>query len=313
VKIKDLTPQSRQDEITSIVALIRSATIPIDQIGSVVDYVGSAVEVVQATEGDRLSLLGLPPLIGAVTDDAVERAHEEVSDWLLQTRSIWTVLDAAYPHNLHSVFNKPPMLFTQGLWVEDRDAHSVAVVGTRTPTDAGLRRATQLSRDLALAGFTVISGLARGIDSAAHRAALEHGGRTVAVMGTGIDRIYPNENADLAREILDAGGALLSQFFPRQPPTTWTFPKRNVVMSGLSLATVVVEASVTSGARMQARVALQHGRTVFLLKSLVDEHEWARKYVEEGVYGTTALTISSSTELIDRLELRAPEPELVTA
>jgi DNA processing protein len=84
-------------------------------------------------------------------------------------------------------------------------------------------------------------------------------------------------------------------------------------MSGLSLATVVVQASVTSGARMQARVALQHGRTVFLLKSLVEEHDWARQYVEEGVYGTTALMISSSSELVDRLELREPEPELVTA
>jgi DNA processing protein len=313
MRINDLTPKARPDELASIVAMIRSATIPVDQIGSVVDYVGSAVDAVQAIEGDRLSLLGLPPLIGAVTDDAVEKAFEDVREWLSAPYDIRTVLDATFPRNLHSVFNKPPLLFCRGAWIEERDSRAVAVVGTRSASDEGLRRAGQLSRDLAAAGFTVVSGLARGIDTAAHVAALQYGGRTVAVMGTGIDLIYPNENLVLSEQILNAGGALLSQFFPRQPPTQWTFPKRNVVMSGLSLATVVVEASVTSGARMQARVALQHGRTVFLLKSLVEEHKWARQYVEEGVYGTTALMISSSDDLIDRLELRKPEPELVTA
>jgi DNA processing protein len=150
-------------------------------------------------------------------------------------------------------------------------------------------------------GFTILSGLALGIDTAAHTAALDAGGSTSAVVGTGLNRVFPPENSGLAERILASGGALLSQFFPAQPPTRWTFPMRNVVMSGLSMATVVVEASETSGARMQARVALQHGRTVFLLRSLVEQHAWAQKYVNEGAYGAFAIEIASTGEIVDRL------------
>src|SRR5439155_17831309 len=118
---------------------------------------------------------------------------------------------------------------------------------------------------------------------------------------TGLDRRYPPGNRSLAERILDADGALLSQFFPHQPPTRWTFPLRNVVMSGLTLATVVVEAGSTSGARMQARVALQHGRTVFLPRSLVATHEWASKYVHEGAYDTRAIEVATTEEIVERL------------
>ena len=106
------------------------------------------------------------------------------------------------------------------------------------------------------------SGLAAGIDTAAHTAALDAHGRTIAVMGTGVDHVYPATNRALAARIVDSGCALVTQFFPQQTPRPWMFPARNVVMSGLSLATVVVEASEASGARLQARVALQHGRAV---------------------------------------------------
>lgn len=132
--------------------------------------------------------------------------------------------------------------------------------------------------DLAERGFTVVSGLADGVDSAAHRAALAHDRRTVAVIGTGIRRSYPAKNAELQREIASTG-AVVSQFWPDAPPTRTSFPMRNIVMSGLSQATVVIEASHTSGAKMQARFALEHGRPVFLLGSLL-EHEWAREYAE---------------------------------
>jgi DNA processing protein len=151
------------------------------------------------------------------------------------------------------------------------------------------------------AGFVILSGLAAGIDTAAHTAALASAGSTSAVFGTGLDRIFPSENAELAEQILGAGGALISQFFPSQPPTQWTFPMRNVVMSGLAKATVVIEAGETSGARMQARVALQHGRTVFLLKSLVESHPWAAKYATEGAYGARAIEISSTADIVNRL------------
>jgi DNA processing protein len=172
-------------------------------------------------------------------------------------------------------------LFIAGKWDDSIDMRAVAIVGTRTASEDGCKRAYRLARELGAAGITVISGLAKGIDTCAHMGALKSGGRTVAVMGTGILERYPKENAALADSILRSGGALLSQFFPEQPPTRWTFPVRNVTMSGLSVATVVVEAGASSGARMQAQAALTHGRPVFLPTSLVEAHAWARKLVEE--------------------------------
>jgi len=146
--------------------------------------------------------------------------------------------------------------------------------------------------------YTVASGLAAGIDSAAHRAALDRGGRTVAVIGTGLRRSYPAQNADLQRRIATEC-AVISQFWPDAPPTKRSFPMRNAVMSGFALATVVVEASHTSGARMQARLALEHGRPVFLLESLL-EHEWAREYAERP--GTHVVRAPEEiTTLVDRL------------
>ena len=224
-----------------------------------------------------------------------------MQEWLAAGIDVRSILDADYPSNLHGIFNRPPLLFVRGRWQSEVDARAVAVVGTRKPTEDGKKRAQRVAHALVRAGYTVLSGLAAGIDAAAHAAALEVGGRTCAVMGTGIHRIYPAQNRRLAEEILASGGALLSQFFPDQPPTKWTFPYRNVVMSGLALATVVIEAAETSGARMQARFALEHGRTVFLPNSLVEEHDWAQRYSTEGMYGTRAIKVTSAEEIIERL------------
>jgi DNA processing protein len=188
-----------------------------------------------------------------------------------------TVLDEDYPPNLRLIPNLPPFLFYRGTLAED-DAWSVAVVGTRSASEAGIHRAARLSRLLAGHDVTVISGLARGIDTAAHHAALDSGGRTIAVLGTGITRCYPLENRDLADQVTQAG-ALVSQFWPTRSPGKDTFPRRNVVTSGLSQGTVVIEASQTSGAKMQARLALEHEKKVFLVNSLVTDQEWARDYV----------------------------------
>jgi DNA processing protein len=133
---------------------------------------------------------------------------------------------------------------------------------------------------LANCGVVVLSGLAKGIDTAAHRATLDAGGRTIAVLGTGITRTYPDENRALAEEIASSG-ALVSQFWPTRTPGRDTFPRRNVVTSGLSQGTVVIEATGTSGAKMQARLALEHGKMVFLIRSLVTSQPWARTYVAD--------------------------------
>jgi DNA processing protein len=160
----------------------------------------------------------------------------------------------------------------------DRDSRAVAVVGTRDATDFGRQRAAQLARLLVDHGVTVVSGLAAGIDTAAHTAALDAGGRTIAVLGTGITNCYPAANRHLAERITGAG-ALVSQFWPSSGPARWTFPRRNVVTSGISQGTVVIEASATSGAKMQARIALEHHKRVWLLHSLVADQPWAQTYV----------------------------------
>jgi DNA processing protein len=206
-----------------------------------------------------------------------ERVDAEVEAAAQAGARLLTVLDEDYPANLRLIPNLPPFIFYRGTFAE-KDACSVAVVGTRAASEAGLRIARRVSGLLAGRGVTVISGLARGIDAAAHQAALDGGGRTIAVLGTGITKCYPAENRGLAEEITEAG-ALVSQFWPTRPPGKDTFPRRNVVTSGLSQGTVVIEASRTSGAKMQARLALEHGKKVFLVKTLVTDQEWARDYV----------------------------------
>jgi DNA processing protein len=205
-----------------------------------------------------------------------------------------TVLDDDYPSNLRLIYNLPPFLFVQGRLRRD-DAKSVAVVGTRNASEEGLGRAAKLACLLAEQKVTVLSGLARGVDTAAHEATLAAGGRTIAVIGTGILRTYPAENAELAERILEHG-AIVSQFWPDQPPTSYTFPRRNVVTSGMSQGTVVIEASSTSGAKMQARLALEHGKQVFLLRTLVTDQPWARKYLEQG-----AVEVADVAAIVGRL------------
>jgi len=242
-------------------------------------------------------------------DESVNTRHEPDLDAIVaelealeaEGISLLTVLDEAYPRNLRLVYDRPLILWVRGA-LSDRDDRSVAVVGTRKASPAGLERARQIAHQLVEADYAVVSGLAVGIDTASHLAALQAGGRTIAVVGTGLRHAFPKQNAELQRR-LGNESAVLSQFEPDQEARKWTFPMRNAVMSGTARATVVVEATYTSGARMQARLALEHGRPVVLMEALL-EHEWARAYAERpGVH-----VVSEVAEVIDRLDrLYAPE------
>ena len=227
--------------------------------------------------------------------DAQDRVERELEAADPSGATLVTVLDDHYPANLRLVPNLPPFLFVLGR-LEAVDTRSAAVVGTRQASPAGTARAAAMARELVEQGVTVTSGLARGIDTAAHTAALQHGGRTIAVVGTGITRCYPAENRGLAEAITEHG-AVVSQFWPTAPPAKYTFPRRNVVMSGISQGTVVIEASRTSGAKMQARIAAEHGKRVFLLRSLVTEQEWARAMVARGA----AIEVASVHDVIGHL------------
>lgn len=166
-----------------------------------------------------------------------------------------------YPRYLRETFDPPPVLYVRGRLQADEGSSSVAVVGSRAASAQGRALARCMARDLAAAGATVVSGLARGIDTAAHHGALDAGGRTVAVLGSGLDRIYPPENAALAASITERG-ALVSEFPLGTVPYPANFPRRNRVIAGWSRAVVVVEAAAKSGALATARAALEEGREV---------------------------------------------------
>jgi DNA processing protein len=183
------------------------------------------------------------------------------------------------------------------------DARSLAVIGSRQASARGTAAAREIAEHLVERGYTVTSGLAAGIDTAAHRAALARGGRTVAVIGTGLLHAYPPQNAEL-QELIATECAVVSRFWPQALPARRSFPMRNAVMSGMSLGTVIVEASHTSGARVQARLALAQGRPVFLLETLL-EQEWARELATRT--GTHVVkTAEEITATVERLTAAEP-------
>jgi DNA processing protein len=187
----------------------------------------------------------------------LERARE-------QGIGVVTPVDPSYPPKLLEIHDPPPALYVLGA-LQPGDVHAVAVVGSRRASFYGLECAREFGHDLALAGITVVSGMAIGADSAAHRGALEAGGRTLAVLGSGLDVPYPRRNRKLMRQVADGHGAVLSEFPLGTPPLPYHFPRRNRVIAGLALGTVVVEASAGSGSLITAQQAVDEGREVFAL------------------------------------------------
>ncbi len=170
--------------------------------------------------------------------------------------------DGSYPALLREIDDPPPVLYVKGDWQACFEQPGVGVIGSRMCSTYGENASEMLSRDLASRGITVVSGLARGIDTAGHRGAIRGQGRTVAVMGTGLDNVYPKENNGLVREILAAGGCLVTQFPLGTPPLKDNFPYRNRIISGLSLGVLIVEASERSGSLITARLAMEQNREV---------------------------------------------------
>lgn len=258
-------------EAAALIALLREGERPWAEWAALVEEAGSAVALLEREREPQP-----PTLFGEDRPPAqLEEIAAEIVAWEAAGMRLHTVLDAGYPENLRAVHDRPPFVFVAGA-LAPADARAIAVVGARAASPAGVRVAAAIAEHLVDHAFTVVSGLATGIDHAAHTAALARGGRTLAVIGTGLRRTYPAHHQALQRRIAAECG-VISQFWPDAPPTRRSFPMRNAVMSGLSLATVVVEASVTSGSRIQARLALEHGRPVFLLESLL-EHDWAREF-----------------------------------
>lgn len=238
---------------------------------------------------------------GLFAEQLLEAANRDIARWHERHIRVLTVLDPDYPENLNAVADRPPLVFMAGR-MELTDARAVAVIGSRKPSLRGLESARAVAKTLVESGFTVTSGLAAGIDTAAHSTALECGGRTIAVIGTGLMRCYPAENRELQQRIAHSG-AVVSRFWPDDPPTRQSFPLRNAMMSGISLANVIIEATETSGARIQARLGLGQRRPVLLMASLL-EQSWARELASRpGTY-----TVDTPSEVPALIEGLAAEP-----
>ncbi|MEX2622965.1 MAG: DNA-processing protein DprA [Acidimicrobiia bacterium] len=294
------------DEHAYLVALLRSNKgVAWHRVANVVDAAGTAEGLVRR-EVDSGSDFGRE-LVSRVGSDDVKSARAEVESWAeVPGMAAWSILDADYPAQLRRIFDRPPLLFCLGRW-EPTNEEGFCVVGTRQASPSGLDQARLMAASLTERGIAVTSGLALGVDTTAHTAALDAGGRTVAVLGNGLASVYPPENKGLADRIIREGGALVSPFVPAQGPNAkFTFQIRNSVMSGLSRGTIVIEAGPTSGAKMQARLALRHGRPVFLMRSLVDTHDWALDYVTKGRHGTRAITVEDVDDVLEAIDASRP-------
>ena len=191
-----------------------------------------------------------------------ERASGELDRVKQLGGDILILDDGSYPALLREIDDPPPVLYVKGDWQACFEQPCVGVIGSRTCSTYGENSSEMLARDLASRGITVVSGLARGIDAAAHKGAIQGKGRTIAVMGTGLDSVYPRENTGLVREILSNGGCLVTQFPLGTPPLKDNFPYRNRIISGLSLGVLIVEASERSGSLITARLAMEQNREV---------------------------------------------------
>jgi len=285
---------NRREQAT-LVALLRArpGKMTWSEIMTEVVAAGSATELWTQTQP---AVLLEPP--GHI--DPVDQAEADISGWVESGLTFVTVLDDRYPARLLDIHEAPPVLFARGEL--RRDDLAVSVVGSRKATERGLEMATTIAQEIVRLDITVAAGLALGIDTAAHRAALNANGRTVAVIGSGINRYYPAENRELQEEIADRG-LVISQFWPEAPPQKHTFLMRNATMSGYGLATIVVEAGETSGSRAQARMAVGHGRPVILTDLVVDKNQWARDLRgRPGVHIATGLqeVVAIIKELLSR-------------
>ena len=210
--------------------------------------------------------------------------------------TVVTRYDKSYPKNLKTISDAPPVLFQTGDF-QEADSRAVAVVGTRQPSQLGRKIATELAYGLAERGFTIVSGLALGIDTAAHQGALQAGGRTIAVLGSGIKIIHPNQNQGLAEEIRQSG-AIFSELHPNTRPAAGTLMSRDRIISGLALGTIIVEANENSGSMDTAKRTIMQGRKLF---AVANESKGNQKLIDEGAYPITDVTQASLEQISEIL------------
>lgn len=251
---------------------------------------GSPEAVFHARRAELESLRLKPETIESLLKrEFHEKAAEEIERVRETGGDILALDDGVYPYLLREIADPPIVLYVRGAWETCLDAPCVAFVGSRRASTYGQNASEMLARDLASRGVTIVSGLARGIDASAHIGALEAGGRTVGVLGTGIDEVYPKEHRKLVDNILANGGAIVSQFPLETPPLPENFPYRNRIISGLSLGVVIVEATERSGSLITARLAEEQNRERFAVPGNI---------TSRNSFGTNYLIKSAGAKLV---------------
>jgi len=273
-------------QINELTALIHLHCLP--QVGNkrvelLINHFGSATCAI--SESNNWHKLKIPPIsIENINSYPVMIQVEQTINWLeSDNHHLLTINCVDYPKRLLELNDQPYLLFVDGKPDILNNALQIAIVGGRNATVTGLDNAFNFAKRLAKTNFTITSGLAAGIDGSSHAGALSAQGTTIAVLGTGLPRIYPNCNVKLARDIVASGGALISEFAFNTPPNGKNFPKRNRIISALSLGTLVVEAGLNSGSLITARLAVEQGRNVWAIAGTLNNplargcHELIRK------------------------------------
>jgi DNA processing protein len=268
-------PTSASREGTYWLALALTQGLGPTRIKKLIEHFGTAERVFQASLTE-LEAMGMRAVSAQsiATGKSLELAQQECGKAVEARARIISLSDPEYPSRLKEIYDPPVVLFVKGS-VEVLAQPGIAMVGTRHPTPYGSGMAERLSIDLASRGLVIISGLARGVDTASHRGAVAAKGKTVAVLGTGIDVMYPKENSRLAEQIVALGGALITEFPVGTSPTPQNFPIRNRIISGMSAGVLVVEAAEYSGTRITSRCALEQNRDVYAVPgNVTNKNSW---------------------------------------
>lgn len=283
-----------------LIALLGAAGIGNRRAAELLHMFGSLEAIASAPAGEIAAAVNQPIGVGRAAQKALkDRTKAEALYRRAETYGarVVTIWEEEYPSRLRSIPDAPLLIYLYGVASPLYD-YSVAVVGTRAPSEYGRRMGFRLGSELAQAGVAVVSGMAAGIDSEAHLGALNAGGRTVAVLGTGVDIVYPSTNRKLYEKIA-AQGVILSDYPPREGPTTYNFPARNRIISGMSLGVVIVEAGLKSGALITARTALEQGRELFAIPGPagVPRSVGVNRLIKDGA----AKMVESAQEVIEAL------------
>ena len=287
-------------EVLNILLLLQVPGIGSNRLRSLVLHFTDTDRILRATTKELSEVEGIErktasSIVSFLRDSAAIRARHFADDQAnrLAKAGGWAVTfrDKEYPDNLKKIYDPPPVLFVKGT-LKDADRYSIAIVGTRTPSPYGLWMTERFTKELCNLGIPVISGLARGIDTKAHTTATNNGGRTLAVIGSGVDIIYPPENKALFERIT-RDGAVVSEFAMGTKPDATNFPRRNRIISGIAIGTLIVETGVNGGAMITASTALDQNRDTFAIPSPVHEKHQS---------GTNLLIKEGKALLTERIE-----------